>query len=170
MALIPCKSSNLIDQGKHRHLGSTQRLQDLALVDSDQSQKIWQQQLPFPMRGLLVLIPCWSHGLPDWRKAQDTVSLPVALWRPTSVPLIPHQGSQGRPTTHVQICSSYREHSYEQQGERRDHQKNTSYSCRESLLVTVREKPPAPGPVERNTHSGQAKRVSPAPFVIETSP
>ena len=95
---IPHESSNLLSQEKHRCLSSAQRLcrgsHQQCLISARRAVSSSNQSYK---KGPPVPAPCQSCGVPNWRKAQDTGSLPVALWRPMSVALVSHQGSWGSP-------------------------------------------------------------------------
>lgn len=72
---------------------------------------------------------------------------------------IPHQGSRGRPiNAHSDVHWLQRALLPAARQGRRDCRKYTSCSYRESLLATVREKPPSIGALERDPQR-QARRV-----------
>ena len=83
----------------------------------------------------------------------------MVLQRPTLLAFVPHQGSQGRPiNAHSDVHWLQSALLPAARQERTDCQKSTSCSYRESLLATVREKPPSTGALERDPQR-QARRV-----------
>ena len=81
------------------------------------------------------------------------------------------EGCLGGPLVHIPIHSGYREHSCQQPGMGRNHQKHTSCGCRESLLPTVRERSPPLG-LQRSLqwpNKGSDCRMAPDPHYREQS-
>ena len=137
-------NSDLLNQGKYRHHGSAQRLYRVALGFFDLN----QNKKPRAKRKLLVPCPCRSYELPYWRKAQDTGPLPVALQWPTSVALVLHQGSCGRPINPYYNPQWLQRALLPAARQGEGPSEYTACSFRESILATVREKPPRGGALE----------------------
>ena len=124
-APIHCESTNLFEQGKHRHLGSAQRIcrgshqRHPARTRRAASGSAHSCRRATSAPSLIGAVG-WPTG--EKHKMQGPCQWPCK--GPSQWHLFQTKGAEGVPLTHILICSSYREYSYQQEGKGRDHQKH----------------------------------------------
>ena len=147
-APIPCESGNVLEQGKHRHLSSTQRIcrgsHQWGSTRSSVDSSTCTQERAARAHSLKEL---WASKVEKSTKYRAPVSGPEKAHVSGTHSTPRDWGSPIHPHSHLQ---SYREYSDQHQCRGRYHQKHKYCSYRESLLVTIREKPPTPGALERD--------------------